>query len=447
MENEVIKILYNWLGPRGPIPNTEVPNLLQVTAVSQTASTNSRHFWTDSIWHLIFCNKDGFDLGQTHYINPNQVFIYPIQMTWRIPFDNYFYFGSGIFEYSDTPNHVIHLIRCQNGFVLIEDSAEAHVTRNHLVCMHDYFQQHNIPMNKVIYLTGCSNAPELYEYWCLEKGYTRLDQKMIMVPYPISADSLSSYFHAYKPEVPEYDTERVPEKLFLSWNRRFREHRISMALGLDKFGLVDRSYMSMGLVHPENAFSEFPKSTSNFNSYYVGNLGITNEDVTNFRNKLPLLFDGETDTVKMCQDFEDKNRHYYQNSLVSIVTETNFDAMEVTLTEKSFKPSKEKHPFIIVGAAGTLKAIREMGYQTFGDFWDEGYDLAQDPRERLTRIIDTCKYIASWDENQIKDFRRKVKPILDYNYERLKIPPSVMVAKRVRDKIFTTLNNIKNGIV
>ena len=157
--------------------------------------------------------------------------------------------------------------------------------------------------------------------------------------------------------------------------------------------------------------------------------------------------DGETDTVKMCQDFEDKNRHYYQNSLVSIVTETNFDAMEVTLTEKSFKPSKEKHPFIIVGAAGTLKAIREMGYQTFGDFWDEGYDLAQDPRERLTRIIDTCKYIASWDENQIKDFRRKVKPILDYNYERLKIPPSVMVAKRVRDKIFTTLNNIKNGIV
>lgn len=441
MENKTIDVLYNWIGPRGPIPNTEVPNILQLSAVGQSSYTNSKHFWTDSIWHLIFCNKDGFDLGQSHYVKePNQVFIYPIQMTWRIPFENYFYYGSGIFEYADTPGHIIHLIRCHNGFVVVEDSAEAHVTRKHLRCMHDYFQQHHIPLNKVIYLTGCSNAPELYELWCMEKGFNRHDEKMIMVPYPISHDSLSTYFTTHNPEVPEYDTERVPEKLFLSWNRRFREHRISIALALDKFGLVDRSYMSMGLVHPENQYDEFPSSISKFNYYYVSDLGITDDDVTKFRSKLPLVLDGETDTVKMCQDFDDKNRPYYQNSLVSIVTETNFDALEVTLTEKSFKPSKEKHPFIIVGAAGTLKAIRDMGYKTFGEFWDESYDTCLDPKERLTRIINTCNHIASWDDEKIRDFRRRVKPILDHNYERLKIRPSYMVAQQVRERIFQTLH-------
>lgn len=445
MQDQNIRVVYNWLGPRGPIPNTELPNILQLASVAQSGYTDSKHFWTDSIWHLVFCNKEGFDLGSTHYLNPDIPFIYPIQMTWRIPFDNYFYYGAGIFEYADTPDHVRHLITVRNGFLVIEDSAEAHVTRSHLRVMHDYFQQHRMPLNKVIYLTGCNNAPELYENYCMERGYNRPDQKMIMVPYPISHDSLSSYFVTHKPQVPEYDTERVPEKLFLSWNRRFREHRISMALALDKFGLVDRSYMSMGLVHPENAYSEFPKSIGEFNYYYLSGLGVTDEDVARFRSKLPLVLDGETDTVKMCQDFDDKNRPYYQNSLVSIVTETNFDALEVTLTEKSFKPSKEKHPFIIVGAAGTLKAIRDMGYKTFSEFWDESYDTCLDPRERLTRLINTCNYIASWDDEKIRDFRRRVKPILDHNYERLKIPPSVMVAQQVREKILNVLNYRNNG--
>lgn len=440
VENQNIKIVYNWIGPRGPIPNTELPNVLQFAAVSNSATTHTNNFWCDSIWHLIFCNKEGYTIGGTHYLGEFDVFVYPIQITWRISFENYFTFGGGILEYSDTPEHIKHLIRIRNGFILIEDSAEAHVTKNQLKTMHDYFQQHNIPMNKVIYVNGCSNAVELYEKFCKENGFTRSDQKMNMVSFPISADSLSQYFDHHNPQVPEYDVERIPEKLFLSWNRRFKNHRTAIALGLDKFGLVDRSYMSMGLLHPENSFVEFPKTLNEFNYYFVLDLSITDDDIINFRKKLPLVLDGETDIVKMCQDFEDKNRHYYQNSLVSIITETNFDDVEVTLTEKSFKPSKEKHPFIIVGATGTLKAIRAMGYKTFNDFWDESYDLIEDPRQRITKIIQVCREIASWDNNKIIDFRRKVKPILDHNYEQLKIRPSVMTAQAVRNIVFTIIN-------
>ena len=65
---------------------------------------------------------------------------------------------------------------------------------------------------------------------------------------------------------------------------------------------------------------------------------------------LPLVLDGETNVNQMCQDFDNAARNYYQNSLVSIVTETNFDSPELTLTEKSFKPAKEKHPFMIMGS-------------------------------------------------------------------------------------------------
>lgn len=427
-----IKIVYNWIGPRGAIPNTEVPNMLNIASSLEDVKTNTNKFWADNIWPLIFCNQPGYDLGTSSYLNHDDTFIYPFTLTWRIPFTTYFYNDCGLLEYGYTPESVKHLVRRHGGFFLIDASAEAWVENSHLTAMHSYFDFHKIPLNKVIYLTGCMNANVLYDRWLSTKGYTNPNQKMKLVSFPISQDSLAIYFDVYKPQVPEYDTERVPEKLFLSWNRRFRDHRIAIALGLDKLGLVDRSYMSMGATDPENVNITIE---SMFNPYYVSDFNIGPDDVNKFKNKLPLVLDGETDTVRMCQDFDDANRQFYQNSLVSIVTETNFNADEVTLTEKSFKPSKEKHPFIIVGAPGAIQAFRDMGFRTFNEFWDENYDNIPDPRQRMKAILDVLNYIGSWNNEQIIEFRRKVKHVLDHNYEVLKKRYAVIIADNLRSYI------------
>jgi len=298
--------------------------------------------------------------------------------------------------------------------------------------MHSYFDFHHIPLSKIIYLTGCMNANSLYNEWLNTKGIVDPRQQMNIISFPISQDSIATYFDAYKPQVPEYNVDKVPEKLFLSWNRRFRYHRISIALGLHKLNLLDKSYVSMGITDPENINVTIE---SKYNSYYTNDIGISLDDIHAFKNKLPLVLDGETDTTKMCQDFLDLNRPYYQNSLVSIVTETNYDAREVTLTEKSFKPSKEKHPFIVVGAPKTLQAFRDMGFKTFNEFWDENYDNMTDPKQRMNAIFDVFKYIGSWNKEQIVDFRKKVKPILDHNYEILKKRQSIVVADKIRQLI------------
>ena len=434
-----IKIAYNWLGPRGPIPNLEVPNLLNLASVTEGATTQSLHFWSDSIWHLIFCNKEGYDLGNTTYQNDKDVFIYPFSVTWRINFTAYFHKGGGIFEYSHTSGQTLHLIRQGRGFVLIEDAAEAHVEPNQIQAMHTYFSEHHIPMHKVIYLTGCMNAQALYDEWCMYKGITEPRDKMNIFSYPTSQNSLATYFKVHKPQIPEYDTDRVPEKLFLSWNRRFRPHRTAMGFGLDKLGLVDRSYFSMGLVDPENSNMHI---THTLQDHLLYQLDIQPDDKRRFVSKLPLILDGQNDVNKMCQDFDDATRPFYQNSLVSLVSETNFSANEVSLTEKSFKPFKEKHPFITVGVNGTLKALRDMGFITFGAFWDEGYDNIVAPQERMAAILNICKDIATWDSEKIKDFRRRVKPILDHNYEILKIEYSYVVAANVRDRVYQIINTL-----
>jgi hypothetical protein len=136
----------------------------------------------------------------------------------------------------------------------------------------------------------------------------------------------------------------------------------------------------------------------------------------------------------MCEDFGFTADHY-KRTLVSIVTETNFSANECTLTEKSFKPFLHKHPFIILGVPGALKGLRELGFQTFGEFWDESYDEIQDPGMRLCHIANILEEIGNWDDAKIRDFRARVKPILDHNYNTLKTPGSILIVNTIYNHI------------
>ena len=188
----------------------------------------------------------------------------------------------------------------------------------------------------------------------------------------------------------------------------------------------------MGLVDPESTNVTF---TSTVALYNHNKEEITSTDVNTFVNKLPLIIDGENDIHRMCHDFDAAARNFYTNSLVSIVTETNFASKALTLTEKSFKPSKEKHPFIIVGVNGALKSMREFGFQTFSEFWDESYDEEINPTIRLHKIIEVCKYIGTWDKEKILDFKKKVKPILENNYAMVQNDTAKVVARNIENVI------------
>jgi len=107
---------------------------------------------------------------------------------------------------------------------------------------------------------------------------------------------------------------------------------------------------------------------------------------------------------------------YYQTSLISIVTETNFENNDIFNTEKIFKPMVHRHPFILVGPYKTLEHLKDMGYKTFSDFWDESYDDIEDPFERLLKIVEICKDIQSWDDIKKKKFFYKSMIITNHNY-------------------------------
>ena len=218
------------------------------------------------------------------------------------------------------------------------------------------------------------------------------------------------------------------------WNRRYRNHRIFLSLMLESLNLIDRTYISFSASDIERQTTTFEQAVP---YHILQNWGISNdvsqETINSFASRLPLTIDNETNINQMCEDRGNVSRPYYQNSLVSLITETNFDDAEVTLTEKSYKPIKEKHPFIIAGVNGAIKGLHRAGFKTFGEFWDEGYDDIACPATRIRAIKQIIEEISTWDNDKILDFKRKVKPVLEHNYNVLKNASPRTVALEIND--------------
>jgi hypothetical protein len=94
---------------------------------------------------------------------------------------------------------------------------------------------------------------------------------------------------------------------------------------------------------------------------------------------------------------------HYTQSYCHIVLETHFDADQsggAFLTEKTFKPIKHGQPFVIVGAPGTLQALRDLGYRTFDHAIDNSYDLETDNTRRWQKILTAVQKIHDQDPDR-----------------------------------------------
>lgn len=64
------------------------------------------------------------------------------------------------------------------------------------------------------------------------------------------------------------------------------------------------------------------------------------------------------------------------------------------ITEKTMKPVAFEHPFVVYGNRGTLRKLREWGFETWDHLWDESYDEIVDAVARRDAVIDLMNQIA-----------------------------------------------------
>jgi len=191
------------------------------------------------------------------------------------------------------------------------------------------------------------------------------------------------------------------EKTFLIYNRAWagtREYRLKFSEYLIQLDLVDACQTSVNPVDPE------------LDIHY---------DLHTFKNPAwrPDL------VIENYLPVSDAHSHYsatfdaddYNRTDIEVVLETLFDDKRLHLTEKSLRPIACAQPFIIAGTHGSLEYLRRYGFQTFGQVWDESYDLIEDPQARLMNIAHVMRQIANWPPEIRKNKMIQAQAIAEHN--------------------------------
>jgi hypothetical protein len=114
------------------------------------------------------------------------------------------------------------------------------------------------------------------------------------------------------------------------------------------------------------------------------------------------------------EEYQDFYPSAWKSSFLHVVTETVIDRQH--LTEKIFKPIAMGNPFVLVGGQGSLQYLRDYGFKTFGQWWDEGYDSIEDPAERMQAVADVVNGIGNMTLLELEKLRTSMQSVLDYNY-------------------------------
>jgi hypothetical protein len=191
------------------------------------------------------------------------------------------------------------------------------------------------------------------------------------------------------------------KQTFLVYNRAWsgtREYRLGFADRLIMSGLVDHTLMRVS-----------PVDSTIDKHYDLHKFEHTHWRPHNVIEKHFPLCEAES---HYSADF---NQEDYENTDIEVVLETLFDDLRLHLTEKTLRPIAVGQPFILAGTYGSLKYLRDYGFKTFGDCWDESYDMMSDSLERMNKIIEIMGEIATMPPDKQAEMLLQARAIAEYN--------------------------------
>jgi hypothetical protein len=90
--------------------------------------------------------------------------------------------------------------------------------------------------------------------------------------------------------------------------------------------------------------------------------------------------------------------HMYNQADFNLVVESDINYQHGFFpTEKIFKCLLAGMPFVLVSTPYFLKYLKELGFYTYGELWDESYDDELDHTKRIDKIVDLCNNLDSFD--------------------------------------------------
>jgi len=157
------------------------------------------------------------------------------------------------------------------------------------------------------------------------------------------------------------------------------------------------------------------------------------KDITLGMQNSPNSDTGTTPTIEMYdRNFEDwmlkPSYNVLNDSYAQVVTETFFDPNSIAvafngidpdgntdinikpigkpnglLTEKLYKTFLFEQPLLLVAFPHTLKLLKELGYKTFPEFFDEEYDTEENDHQRMQKVISSLDKYMQMDISKVHE--------------------------------------------
>ena len=182
---------------------------------------------------------------------------------------------------------------------------------------------------------------------------------------------------------------------FLYLNKSKRHHRIKLYDKLIQTDILENSIHTF-------RYRYFPDD-------HPGNV------LLDSKYELPGIIPRQYPKIGMDQDIYEPP---YNDTVCSLVAETNDTDYEVFITEKLWKPIIAQHVFVIHGNHLYLQKLREMGFKTFSNHFDESYDLERDPDKRINAIVTLLKDLKSkCDSEKWQDIYLQTQALRKHNYD------------------------------
>ena len=243
--------------------------------------------------------------------------------------------------------------------------------------------------------------------------------------------------------LPKTQTD-APIKKFLSLNSRAQWNRQALMQFLIKFDLMKDFYFTYWC---EDRFRVGQKTVYDQTNRIIGNNWFNeNLDLEKLYELIPVTIDKEFTG----NDWSAGTDFFYQTSFASFVNETytgqNFNPF---LTEKTMKSLAYGHPFLVNCSAGTLANLQDLGFETFGDIFDESYDQIESPQLRFEHLLREVDRICKLDNATLADIKHHIIPRLQHNYNHfwntlpeLYDAEMKVVTTQVEHILSTTLRNL-----
>jgi hypothetical protein len=127
--------------------------------------------------------------------------------------------------------------------------------------------------------------------------------------------------------------------------------------------------------------------------------------------------------------------NYFKTNF-SIVLESSFKSESLNLTEKSFKPFANCHPFLIIGDVFVNTKLLNYGFTLYDDLIDYSFDKISDNEERLNQALIEIKRIHSLGEDHITEWYKT-------NIEKIKENQRVFFTYGWKNLINDTIRDLK----